>query len=112
MMLLALSGCSASSRSPKQALIGFLEDSTLGNIDAAYQRVTENIASAVIAPALCGLSTDSRARAASYSINCGAGEPGRAYSTEPDSQMAHHGCDYNGTLPIRKSSNRLRFLRR
>lgn len=40
LLLLALCDCGTSSRSPKQALSGFLQDSALGNIDAAYQRLS------------------------------------------------------------------------
>ena len=81
-LLLALSGCSASSRSPKQALIGFLQDSTLGNIDAAYRRLSPEYRKRCDRACFVRVIDGQPGQSRQLLDELRAGEPGAVYSTE------------------------------
>ena len=82
MLLLALSGCGASSRSPKQALIGFLQDSALGNIDAAYQRLSPEFRKRCDRACFVRVLDAQPGQSRQLLDELRAGEPGAVYSAE------------------------------
>ena len=82
MLLLALSGCGASSRSPKPALIGFLQDSALGNIDAAYQRLSTDFRKRCDRACFVRVLDSQPGQSRQLLDELRAGEPGAVYSAE------------------------------
>ncbi len=81
-LLLTLSGCSTSSRSPKQALIGFLQDSTLGNIDAAYRQLSPEYRKRCDRACFVRVIDGQPGQNRQLLDELRAGEPGTVYSTE------------------------------